>query len=73
MNLKSMQKIVQPSNLKPSYQSSMKKPYLLSSSSAPVEKRGEYDQKELYSGDALTVDDFVEVARRIQPEIIPER
>lgn len=51
----------------------MKKPYLLSSSSAPVEKRGEYDQKELYSGDALTVDDFVEVARRIQPEIIPER
>ena len=39
----------------------------------PVEKRGEYDQKELYSGDALSMDDFVEVARRIQSEIIPER
>lgn len=40
---------------------------------SPVEERDEFDPKELYSGSALTVDDFVEVARRIQPEIIPER
>ncbi|MCF0187936.1 MAG: hypothetical protein HUK04_00355 [Bacteroidaceae bacterium] len=40
---------------------------------SPVEKRGEFDPKEFYSGEALSMDDFVEVARRIQPEIIPER
>lgn len=39
----------------------------------PLEKCGEGWQEEVYSGEPLSMDDFVEVARRIQPEIIPER